>query len=161
MVSFQVPNNAAVQIYDYKSKKSRVVFGPDLVMLDPNEEFTQLSLSGAKPKRPNVIRSVALLLGPDFCTDIINVETADHARLQLQLSYNWHFDVKNKDDSEEAAKLFCVPDFVGDMCKAIASRIRGAVSAVSFDNFHKHSAKIITTAVFGTNASGKGLQGNQ
>ena len=88
MVSFQVPNNAAVQIYDYKSKKSRVVFGPDLVMLDPNEEFTQLSLSGAKPKRPNVIRSVALLLGPDFCTDIINVETADHARLQLQLSYN-------------------------------------------------------------------------
>jgi major vault protein len=97
-------------------------------------------------------------LGPDFCTDIINVETADHARLQLQLSYNWHFDVKNKDDSEEAAKLFCVPDFVGDMCKAIASRIRGAVSTVSFDNFHKHSAKIITTAVFGANASGEGLK---
>jgi major vault protein len=35
------------------------------------------------------------------------------------------------------------------MCKAIGSRIRGAVSAVSFDNFHKHSAKIITHAVFG------------
>merc|ERR1712200_48107 len=49
----------------------------------------------------------------------------------------------------EAAKLFCVPDFIGDMCKAIGSRIRGAVSAVSFDNFHKHSAKIITHAVFG------------
>ena len=158
VVSFQVCNNAAVQIYDYKSKVSRVVFGPDLVMLDPNEEFTQLSLSGAKPKRPNVIRAVALLLGPDFCTDIINVETADHARLQLQLSYNWHFDVKNKDDSEEASKLFCVPDFVGDMCKAIASRIRGAVSTVSFDNFHKHSAKIITTAVFGANSSGEGLK---
>ena len=61
----QVPNNAAVQIYDYKSKHSRVVFGPDLVMLQPNEEFTQLSLSGGKPKKPNMIRSVALLLGPD------------------------------------------------------------------------------------------------
>ena len=33
VVTFQVPHNAAVQIYDYKSKKSRVTFGPDLVML--------------------------------------------------------------------------------------------------------------------------------
>lgn len=67
----------------------RVIFGPDLVMLAPDEQFTQLSLSGDKPKRPNVIRTLCLLLGPDFCTDIITVETADHARLSIQLSYNW------------------------------------------------------------------------
>ena len=67
----------------------RVVFGPELVMLGPEEQFTQLSLSGGKPKRPNQIRSLCLLLGPDFCTDIIVVETSDHARLSLQLSYNW------------------------------------------------------------------------
>lgn len=158
VVTFQVPSNAAVQIYDYKSKKSRVIFGPDLVMLEPNEEFTQLSLSGGKPKKPNLIRSLALLLGPDFCSDIVNVETADHARLRLELSYNWHFDIKNKDDPKEAARLFCIPDFIGDMCKAIASRVRGAVSAVSFDNFHKHSAKIITTAVFGVDETGKSPQ---
>ena len=43
-----------------------------------------------------------------------------------------------KDKSEnEAAKLFSVPDFVGDACKAIASRIRGAVAGVQFDDFHK------------------------
>lgn len=89
VVTFRVPHNAAVQIYDYKEKKARVAFGPDLVMLGPDEHFTQLSLSGGKPKRPNVIKSLCLLLGPDFCTDIIVVETADHARLQLQLSYSW------------------------------------------------------------------------
>ena len=61
----------------------------------------------------------------------------------FQLSYNWHFEIEKKDDPMEAAKLFCVPDFIGDMCKAIASQIRGAVSAVSFDDFHKNSAKII------------------
>ena len=83
-----------MQIYDYKSKHSRVVFGPDLVMLQPNEEFTQLSLSGGKPKRPNLIRSVALLLGPDYTSDIITVETSDHACLQLQLSYHWNFEVR-------------------------------------------------------------------
>lgn len=89
VVSFRVPHNAAVQIYDYKDKKARVVFGPEMVMLGPDEQFTQLSLSGGKPKRPNQIKSLCLLLGPDFCTDIITVETADHARLSLQLSYNW------------------------------------------------------------------------
>lgn len=59
-------------------------------MLGPDEQFTVLSLSGDKPKRPNVIKALCLLLGPDFCTDIITIETADHARLQLQLSYNWY-----------------------------------------------------------------------
>merc|ERR1712141_730215 len=108
------------------------------------------SLSAGKPKKPNMIMSLALLLGPDFCTDIITVETSDHARLQLQLSYNWHFDVTGKkSDQDEAAKLFCVSDFIGDMCKAIGSRIRGAVSSVSFDDFHKNSARIIKVAVFG------------
>ena len=65
------------------------MFGPNLVMLEPDEQFTQISLSGGKPKKPNVIRALSLLLGPDFCTDLIIVETSDHARLQLMLSYNW------------------------------------------------------------------------
>jgi Major Vault Protein Repeat domain/Shoulder domain len=78
-----------VTIYGLFLSIYRVVFGPDLVMLGPDEQFTQLSLSGGKPKKTNQIRSLCLLLGPDFCTDVIVVETADHARLQLQLSYNW------------------------------------------------------------------------
>ena len=47
--------------------------------------------------------------------------------------------MKNKDDPNEAAVLFSVPDFVGDACKAIASRIRGSVAGVQFDDFHKVS----------------------
>ncbi|KAH0626419.1 hypothetical protein JD844_001385, partial [Phrynosoma platyrhinos] len=88
-VSYRVPHNAAVQVYDYKERKSRVVFGPELVLLGPDEQFTVLSLSGGRPKRPHARRALCLLLGPDFCTDIIIIETADHARLQLQLAYNW------------------------------------------------------------------------
>ncbi|TNN40447.1 Major vault protein [Liparis tanakae] len=88
-VSYRVPHNAAVQVYDYREKKARVLFGPDMVMLGPDEQFTMLSLSGDKPKRANVIKAICLLLGPDFFTDVITIETADHARLQLQLSYNW------------------------------------------------------------------------
>lgn len=60
-----------------------------------------------------------------------------------------HFELSDWKDPQEAAKLFSVPDFVGDACKAIASRVRGAVASVTFDDFHKNSARIIRTAVFG------------
>eukprot|EP01113_Clastostelium_recurvatum_P017882 TRINITY_DN210_c0_g1_i5.p1 TRINITY_DN210_c0_g1~~TRINITY_DN210_c0_g1_i5.p1 ORF type:complete len:887 (-),score=328.55 TRINITY_DN210_c0_g1_i5:121-2733(-) len=146
VVTYRVPHNAAVQIYDYAKKQPRVVFGPELVLLGPEEQFTVLNLSGGVPKRPNYIKSLALFLGPDFMTDVITVETGDHARLSLKLSYNWHFEVGNK---ELAARIFSTPDFTGDLCKAIGSLVRGAVASSSFDDFHKHSSEIIHNAVFG------------
>jgi major vault protein len=78
-------------------------------------------------------------------TDVVVVETSDHARLSLKLSYNWYFEI----DQANPSKIFSVPDFVGDACKAIASRVRGAVATETFDNFHKKSADIIRDAVFG------------
>jgi major vault protein len=122
-------------------------------MLGPDEQFTVLSLSAEVPKQPGRIKALALLLGPDFMTDIVVVETADHARLSLKLSYNWVFDV-NREDLGDATKIFNVPDFVGDACKAIASRVRGAVAMHTFDQFHKYSARIIREAVFGTDEKG-------
>jgi len=154
VATFRAPHNSAVQIYDYKEKKARVVFGPELIMLGPDEQFNVISLSGDQPKRPHVIKSLALLLGPDFMTDIVIVETADHARLSLKLSYNWFFEIDKSKDAD-AEKIFQVPDFVGDACKAIASRVRGAVAGVSFDAFHRNSAKVIRSAVFGTEETGK------
>jgi len=154
VVTYRAPHNTAVQIYDYKEKKSRVVFGPELIMLGPDEQFTVISLSGDQPKRPHVIKALGLLLGPDFMTDIVVVETADHARLSLKLSYNWEFRF-DKTNTKEALKIFQVPDFVGDTCKAIASRVRGAVAGVSFDAFHRNSAKVIRQAVFGADEGGK------
>ncbi|GFR60178.1 major vault protein [Elysia marginata] len=148
VVTFRVPHNAACQIYDYRDKRSRVIYGPELAMLGPDEQFTQLSLSGGKPKKQNVIKALCLLLGPDFATDVITVETADHARLSLQLAYNWYFDVSDQ-SIEASAKLFSVPDFIGDSCKAIASRVRGAVAQTPFDEFHKNSTKVIRASVFG------------
>jgi len=145
VVTYRTPHNSACQVYDYKSKTARVCFGPDLVMLGPDEQFTVNSLSGEVPKKPHVIKSLALLLGPDFMTDLVVVETSDHARLSLKLSYNWYFEK----DEQNHSKIFAVPDFVGDACKAIASRVRGAVARTTFDNFHKHSADLIREAVFG------------
>lgn len=154
VITYRVPHNAAVQIYDYKQKKARVIFGPELVMLGPEEQFTVLNLSGGVPKRPNYIQSLSLFLGPDFMTDLITVETADHARLSLKLSYNWHFEILDHKDQEAASKIFSTPDFTGDLCKAIGSLVRGAVASASFDDFHKHSSEIIHQAVFGGPVNG-------
>ncbi|CAF4391454.1 unnamed protein product, partial [Adineta steineri] len=73
VITYRVPHNACVQIYDYKSKKARIIFGPELVMLGPDEQFTVLNLSGEKPKAPNKIRAICLLLGPEFSSDIVTM----------------------------------------------------------------------------------------
>ncbi|NWT47351.1 MVP protein, partial [Chroicocephalus maculipennis] len=152
-ITYQVPHNAAMQVYDYRERRARVVLGPELVVLGPGEQLTVLSLSAGRPKRPHARRSLCLRLGPDFCTDIVTIETADHARLQLQLAYNWHFEVPK--DPKELGRLFSVPDFVGDACKSLASRVRGAVAAVTFDDFHKNSNRLICSAVFGFDEGGR------
>jgi major vault protein len=61
--------------------------------LGADENFTVISISGGKPKRENSIKCLQLSLGPDFMTDVVCVETSDHAKLSLELSYNWMFKV--------------------------------------------------------------------
>lgn len=85
-------------------------------------------------------------------TDIIIVETSDHAQLSLNLTYTWQFQYDKEKDNNEI--LFSVKDFVGDACKSISSRIRGTVSAISFEDFHHHSSQKIKEAVFGKNKDG-------
>lgn len=143
VVKFKAPHNSAVQIFDYKTKNKRTVYGPEMIMLEPYEELTVLKLSGGAPKEEDQIRNCALMLGPDFMKDMIEVETADHVKLNLRLAYSWEFKIE-KDNEEAGQKLFCVKDFVGAACKAMASRIRGVVSTVNFETFHKHSTEIIT-----------------
>jgi len=164
VIRYQVPHNTISQVYDYKKRTQRTIFGPDAVMLGPDEQFTVLNLSGSEwdPKQPNVcmpkktgmIKSLYLFLGPASLSDVLEVETSDHARLQLQLSYDWYFDIV-KGDKTQANECFSVPDFVGDCCSAMASRIRAAVASVPFDEFHKHSSQLVTAAVFGIDKATK------
>ena len=67
-----------------------------------------------------------------------------------------HFDINPETSTtEEQTKIFSVLDFTGDVCKTLGSRIRAAVAAEKFDNFHKHSARIIRGSIFGVTSSGK------
>jgi major vault protein len=154
IVSFKAPGGTAVQVVDMKSRASRVVFGPELVILRPFEEFTILRYSAGKPKRPGALVSLCLLLGPDFITDVFEVETLDHARLSIKLAANVHFEF-DKNNSEQVDQLFSVSDFIGDCAKMIASQVRSLVARTTFDVFHQNSSALISEAVFGKEASFK------
>ena len=52
-------------------------------------------------------------------------------------------------------KIFNVKDFVGDACSAIASKVRGEVASLTFENFHKLSARHIRAAIFGLDKDNK------
>ncbi|XP_048766942.2 major vault protein-like [Ostrea edulis] len=155
LVTYRCPGNTAVQVYNYLERTARVVFGPDLVILGPHENFNVLSLSAGKPKKSNSMKSLCLMLGPDFITDILEVETSDHARLRIQVAFNNHFEYNIDSSEEEKCKLFSVPDFIGFACKQMGARIRAAVAQVSFDDFHRHSNQVLITAVFGVDAEGQ------
>lgn len=89
-------------------------------------------------------------------TDIFIVETADHAKVSLSLTYSWHF--QQAKSNEDCVKLFNVKDFVGDACKSIASRIRGSISAIPFEVLHYNSSLKIKEAVFGIDKETKKLR---
>jgi major vault protein len=51
-------------LFNYKTKEQRVIFGPDMVMLEPNEEISVFKLSGGVPKVEGAIKNLAIELGP-------------------------------------------------------------------------------------------------
>ena len=44
--------------------------------------------SAGKPKKPGALITFCLMLGPDFISDSIVVETSDHARLRVAVAMN-------------------------------------------------------------------------
>lgn len=147
-VTIALEHNEAVHIYKEKDNSSRVVLGPDLVMLDYNEHVTRNVLSGKTPKEEGVIKTLKIKLGPDFMTDIFKVETANNAKMRINLSYNWHFEYDPK-DQDSLKKIFNVRDFVGDTCRELKSKVVAEVASKTLDEFHKNSARIIRASIFG------------
>ncbi len=149
VITYKASLNTAVQLYNYQTNESRVIWGPNLAMLEPHEDITLLKLSGDQPKRENVIKSLALELGPTTMSDQLIVETSDHAKLTLSVCYKWYFDVNRQEPTdEEGNKMFMVSDFVGYVCRTLASRIRGVASSISYKDFNENYQAIVNNVIF-------------
>lgn len=106
-------------------------------MIEPHQEITMLTLSGDVPKREGVIKTLCLELGPTTMRDKFIVETSDHAKLHLAVSYKWFFKCK-REDQVEGNNMFLIRDFIGNACKSLASRIRGYVSTIPYKTFSQN-----------------------
>lgn len=151
VVTYPASDNSAVMIFDYLSGKNRVVFGPELIMLQPNEQIKVMDISGGTPKVENQEKLVAVPLGQNTFEDEIIIETQDHAALIAKLSYCAHFRITD-DIRKNPTKLFQINDFIGITCKTVASRIRGAVSKIPYNEFHHNYSTIVHKAVFGASS---------
>ena len=127
--------------------RSRILYGPVTEMLGPYERVQIFDLSGGKEKRPKQLRVATRALGPDFITDLIVVSTADHTRVRVKVTYKWSFHCAG--DPVEDELIFDTPDFIGYVCKSLASKIREIAARTLFEDFHRDSARFIREAVFG------------
>ncbi|KFU88831.1 Major vault protein, partial [Chaetura pelagica] len=159
-VTYQVPHNAAVQVYDYRERRARLeMLTGNSIVVNPSDYYLLLIFQVGSYE---IITRSARAMKRDFRAlgwlvrgSGVQVVFASipPARMAPPYPFSRHFEVP--EDPQALGRLFSVPDFVGDACKALASRVRGAVAAVTFDDFHKNSNRLICSAVFGFDEGGR------
>jgi len=153
VVTYNIPFHHICQVYDYESKRTRIIIGPDLTMLGPDEQFTLYTLSGSTPKRKGVVKTITIDTGDIKTTDIIKVETSDNLKYSVTVTYSWFFDYE-RDNPDDIEKIFRVDDFIGELCSALGGRIRGYVSQQTSQNFNSDRS-MIRKAIFGVDENGR------
>jgi len=129
----------------------RVVQGPQTVLLDYDETPEILELSTGKPKTTdNMLRTAYLRTTANKIGDIIEVDTADHCKFQVKLSYRMDF---TGDDPE---LWFAVENYVKFLCDNMRSRLKNAVRRVGVEEFYANSTDIIRETVLKETAEGFG-----
>lgn len=120
----------------------RVVQGPQTVLLDYDETPEILELSTGKPKTTdNMLRTAYLRTTANKIGDIIEVDTADHCKFQVKLSYRMDF-TGNKPEL-----WFAVENYVKFLCDNMRSRLKNAVRKVGVEEFYAESTDIIRETV--------------
>uniref|UniRef100_G1PLJ8 Major vault protein n=1 Tax=Myotis lucifugus TaxID=59463 RepID=G1PLJ8_MYOLU len=154
VVSYRVPHNAADQACQTRGPRASFVWCWPLSLTGLLYTVRDhMAAARDREDKPHLEAMLGYSQGEVFFTSRMTLPSQEggvRVPCEGERGVSWrHFELSDQKDPQEAAKLFSVPDFVGDACKAIASRVRGAVASVTFDDFHKNSARIIRTAVFG------------
>ncbi len=127
--------------------KREVVKGPQVRILDYDEELGALSLSTGTPKSDaKPLTTSFLLVDGNKVSDVLEVRTADHVALQVRLSYRVSFTSKPGVDD---ARWFNVNDYVSLLCDHLGSLVRAAVRRAPVDRFQAQSTDLIRTAILG------------
>jgi major vault protein len=147
--TIRVQQGYAVQVSDSDGGR-RVVVGPRTILLEYAESLDALHLSTGKPKSTDRLFAAAYLnIANNKVTDIIDVETVDHVRVQIKLVYNVNFE-------GDQSKWFTIENYVKHLCDHSRSVLKGKVRKLTIDEFYRNSTDIIRDYVLGPNANPDG-----
>lgn len=131
-----------------KTGDRRVVTGPATVLLNYDESLEVLTLSTGKPKNTDsLMRTAYLRTTNNKISDIVEVETGDHVKATLKLS----FCVSFEGDSD---KWFRVENYVKFLCDHVRSILKGTVKKHDVEGFYQNSLPIIRDAILGVKTDG-------
>ena len=140
-----IPPSSAVLVT--ARNRREVVKGPQVRILDADEELEVLWLSTGTPKSDaSLLGTCFLQVAGNKVSDQLLVRTADHVKLELRLSYRVSFTSRAGTDD---ARWFNVSNYVALLCDHLGSLVRGAVRACTIDRFHADSTELIRGAVLG------------
>jgi regulator of protease activity HflC (stomatin/prohibitin superfamily) len=143
-LSVVVPPNHAVMVT--ARGRREVVRGPQVRILDHDEELEVLALSTGRPKSDeSLLETCYLQLEGNKVSDVVRLATADHVTLEVSVSYRVSFITR------EAAveKWFHVKNYVGLLCDHLGSLLRAAARSVGIEAFHGGGTEILRAALLG------------
>lgn len=140
-ISVYVPPNHAMMVTSEKGRK--IIKGPVTHILDYSEDLETLALSTGTPKSDkNLLKTVYLQIEGNKVSDEVEVETQDHVKLKVKLSYRISFE-------KEQEKWFDVKNYVGLLCDHLSSLVRSTVQKSPLEQFYSSSTEVVRDAVLG------------
>lgn len=127
--------------------RREVVKGPQVRILDFEEELGVLALSTGTPKTDaSPLPTCFLLVDGNKVSDRLEVRTSDHVQLEVRLSYRVSFASSPGGDD---ARWFNVSNYVALLCDHLGSIVRAAVRSTPIERFHAASTEVLRNAVLG------------
>lgn len=143
VVSMDIWTGYAVNIVS-KNGNRKVICGPQTILLDYDQTLEVLHMSTGKPKTTdNLISTVYLRHENNKVADIIKVETKDHVKAEVRVSYCVNF------DPEAADKWFSIDNYVKYLCDHERALIKRAAKNYTIEEFYQDYADIVHSVATG------------
>ncbi len=131
-----------------KSGERKVHEGPCNILLDYDQTLEILELSTGKPKNTdNKKKTVYLRTRNNKVSDIVAVETSDHAQVNVKISLLVNFEGENDN-------WFHAENYVKLLSDHVRSVLKGMVQKIDIETFYANHVAIIRDAILGKSAEG-------
>ena len=124
-----------------------VITGPARVLMDYDQTLEVLTLSRGKPKNmDNPLRTVYLRTKNNKVSDFVTVETRDHVKVGLKLSFLCDFEGKTQ---EEMGKWFEVENYVKFFTDHVRSLLAAQARKFTIAEFYVNATEFVRDTILG------------